>query len=344
MRFLITGGTGFVGGCIARTAAEAGHQLIVLARDQEGAAAKMLTEVGIDVRGADLNDGAALDTALDSVDVLVHAAATYSLQRTADPRMVAETPALSRSVLKAARRAGTPHVIDISSAIVFKPHESGSRRGTTDVDSPRWKPGDLAWGDPYLASKVLAEAEADRARGLGLPVSSVHPMLVIGPDDRGPGTSGALLISLLDGRALPDVMAGWCDVRDVADAVIAVAERTPGGRYLISAETLSFRALCRTLDRLTGHRKRRIYMPRPLVAAVARVNDLTSGLLDGSIPRRASLEYLLSIRGRIDGSSGLPALGLSYRPFETTLADALDWWARNGMLDLSTLGTARPTS
>ncbi len=342
MRILITGGTGFVGGWIARTAAEAGHQLIVLARDQEGAAARMLTEVGIDVRSADLNDGAALDAALDSVDVLVHAAATYSLQRTADPRMVAETPALSRSVLEAARRAGTPHVIDISSAIVFKPHESGSRRGTTDVDSPRWKPGDLAWGDPYLASKVLAEAEADRARGLGLPVSSVHPVLVIGPGDRGPGTSGALLISLLDGRALPDVMAGWCDVRDVAGAVMAVAERAPGGRYLISAETLSFRAVCRTLDRLTGHRKRRFYMPRPLVAAVARVNDLTSGLLDGSIPRRASLEYLLATRGQIDGSSGLPAVGLGYRPFATTVADSLEWWAQNGMLDSTLVERSAP--
>lgn len=342
MHILVTGATGFVGGRIARTAAAAGHHVTALARDPRGSAATALVEDGIRVRGADLNDGSVLDTALDSVDVLVHAAATYSLQRTAGPSMQIETPALSRSVLEAARRAGTPHVIDISSAIVFRPHKGGPRRGITDIDSPRWKPTDLAWGDPYLASKVLADAETDRAKDLGLPVSSVHPVLVIGPEDRGPGTSGALLLSLLDGRALPGVMAGWCDVRDVADAVLAIAGRPPGGRYLIAAETLSFRAVCRTLDRLTGRSKRRFFMPRPLVAGVARLNDLTGGLLDASIPRRASLEYLLGTRGPIDGESGLPALGLTYRPFETTVTDSLEWWARNGMLDPTVVEWSAP--
>ncbi len=342
MRFLITGGTGFVGGWIARTAAASGHEVIVVARDPHGTAAMALAKAGISVRAVDLGDGAALAAALDSVDVLVHAAATYSLARAADPRMLHETPALSRSVLEAAARAGTPHVIDISSAIIFKPHESGTRGGTTDLDSPRWGTGDLAWGDPYLASKVLADQAAEAARAQGLNVSSIHPVLVTGPEDRGPGTSGGLLLSLLDDRALPDVMAGWCDVRDVADAVLAAAGRPPGQRYLIAAETLSFRAVSRTLERLTDRRKRRFFMPRALVKAVARLNDLTGGSLDASIPKRASLEYLLTTRGRIDGSSGLPALGLSYRPFETTVADSLDWWARNGMLDSSILRAARP--
>jgi len=340
VRFLVTGGTGFVGGWVARTAAASGHEVIVLARDPEGPAATMLAAAGIDVRGADLNDGPALDAALDAVDVVVHAAATYSLARAAEPGMLRETPALSRSVLEAAGRAGTPHVIDISSAIIFKPHESGTRVGTTDIDSPRWGPSDLAWDDPYLASKVLAGQETGKARGLGLSVSSVHPVLVTGPEDRGPGTSGGLLLSLLDDRALPDVTAGWCDVRDVADAVLAVAGRPPGQRYLIAAETLSFRVVCRTLERLTGRRKRRFFMPRALVKAVARLNDLTGGSLDASIPTRASLEYLLTTRGRIDGSSGLPALGLSYRPFETTVSDTLEWWARNGMLDPALVGRA----
>ncbi len=344
MRILITGGTGFIGSWIARTAAAAGHQVIVAARDPEGPAAAALAEAGIDVREVDLDNGAALASALDSVDVVVHAAATYSYGRAAGRRMLQETPALSRSVLEAARRAGTPHVIDISSAIVFKPHAGGTQRATIDIHSLRWEPGDLAWGDPYLASKVLAEEEADRARGLGLPVSTVHPVPVIGPEDHGPGTSGALLLSLLDDRALPDAMTGWCDVRDVADAVLVVASRPPGERYLISAETLSFRAVCRTLDRTIGRSRRRFFMPRALVKAVTRLNDLTGGSLDASIPTRASLEYLLSTRGPIDGSSGLPALGLGYRPFEATVSDTLEWWARNGMLDPALAGRAGASS
>jgi len=196
--------------------------------------------------------------------------------------MVRETPALSRAVLEAAEMAGTPHVIDISSAIVFEPHTDGRRYGVTDVDSPRWEPTDRAWRDPYLASKVLADAEAERARDRGLAVSSVHPALVLGPEDRRPGTSGALLLSLLHAVAVPDVMAGWCDVRDVADAVLAIAERPPGGRYMVTSETLPFRSVCRTLDRITGHQPRRVFLPPRLVGS-SRVS--TTWPADGWMPR-----------------------------------------------------------
>ncbi len=338
MRFLVTGGTGFVGGWIARTAAAAGHPVRVIAREQ-GSGAVGLAESGVEVLVGDLTDRDLMADALDRVGVLVHAAATYAYHRAAGRRMLQETPALSRAVLEAAAAAGTAHVIDISSAIVFKAHTAGPRRGVTDADSPRWGPADSAWGDPYLASKVLADGQAQRARDRGLAISSVHPALVIGPEDRRPGTSGALLLSLLDAAAVPDVTAGWCDVRDVADAVLAIAQRPPGGRYLVTAETLSFRRVCRTLDGITRRSPRRLFLPRRVVGALARVNDLAGGLLDARVPPRASLEFLLGTRGPIDGSSGLPALGLRYRPFETTVADALGWWARNGMLDPS-LGTA----
>jgi len=335
LRFLITGGTGFVGGWIARVAVGTGHQVRAVARDPRDVAAAALAESGVDVLGGQLADRSVMAEALDGVEVMVHAAATYSYGRAAGGSMVRETPALSRAALEAAEMAGTPHVIDISSAIVFKPHAEGRRYGVTDVDSPRWEPTDRAWRDPYLASKVLADAEAKRARDRGLAVSSVHPALVLGPEDRRPGTSGALLLSLLHAVAVPDVMAGWCDVRDVADAVLAIAERPPGGRYMVTSETLPFRSVCRTLDRITGHQPRRVFLPPRLVGLVARVNDLAGGRLDATVPPRASLEFLLRTRGPIDGSSGLPALGSRYRPFETTVRDALAWWASNGMLDRS---------
>lgn len=341
MRYLITGGTGFVGGWIARTAVGTGHAVEVVARDPQATAGAALTAAGIKVRGADLTDRAAMESALEGVDVLVHAAATYAYDRAAGRRVVRETPMLSRAVLEAALSAGTPHFIDISSAIVFKPHTEVSRRGVTDIDSPRWSPADRAWGDPYLASKVLADEEAEHARHRGLAVSSVHPSLVIGPEDRAPGTSGTLLLSLLHSQAVPDVAAGWCDVRDVADAVVAIAGRPAGGRYLVTAETLPFRTVCRTLDRIAGHCPRRVFMPRRLVGAVARLNDMAGGGLDGRLPPRASLEYLLTTRGPIDGSGSLPALGLRYRPFETTVADALEWWASNGTVQASLAGARR---
>jgi len=164
--------------------------------------------------------------------------------------------------------------------------------------------------------------------------------MVLGPSDRGPGTSGAVLLSILRDRQVPDVTLGWCDVRDVAETVIAVADRPPGARYLVTVGALPFRMVAGMLDRVTGRPRRRAFLARSLVRATARINDAAGGRLRPDLPPRASLEYLLSTHGPIDGTSGPPALGLAYRPFESTLRDTLGWWAANGIVTRELAGRA----
>ena len=96
-------------------------------------------------------------TALIGIDALVHAAATYSSRRQDGPRMIAENPAIADVVLGAAAEVGTAHIVDVSTAGVFKAHPDGPKAGLTDTDSPYWTPADREWNDPYLCSKVLAE-------------------------------------------------------------------------------------------------------------------------------------------------------------------------------------------
>jgi dihydroflavonol-4-reductase len=329
MRLLLTGVTGFVGGTVARSALAHGHDVRAVVRDPTRASS--VARAGVQVIPGTLTDSTALAAALEGVDVLVHAAATYAYGRSHGERMIRQNPAITEVALEAARRAGTPHTIDVSSAVVFKPYPSGPRAGVTDVDSPRWQPGDVHWGDPYLRSKVLSDAVAARFRREGLPVSSIHPTSVIGPGDGVPGTSGAILIGLSRYRIQVEGALGWNDVRDLAAAVLAVAARAAGGRYLVSAGTRTLREMSRMVDAAMGCDRRRVFIPRPAARAMASLNDPFGGRLVPRMPPRPSLEYLLTT-GPIDGSSGLPALGLRHRPLEGSVKDAFEWWASNGML------------
>ncbi|MBA2254987.1 MAG: NAD-dependent epimerase/dehydratase family protein [Chloroflexi bacterium] len=339
MRILVTGASGFIGEAVARAAAEAGHAVRAVARSE--GRLHVLDDAPIEQLALPSLTPEVLRPALEGVDVLVHCAAGYVYGRGAAERAVRDNPLLTRDVLTAAQDAGTKHVIDISSAVVLKPHPDGPAIGVTDPGSPHWAPGDPHWGDPYLRSKVLAEEVADAFRIRGVPVSTIYPTAVVGPGDRVPGTSGGYLRAILTGRSVIDGALGWTDVRDLAEVILRVAEAPPGGRYLVSIGTRRMRTIARIADSVTGRRRRRVVLPAPVVRFVARLNDLAGGRIAPGAPPPASLEYQLTL-GPTDGSSGRTVLGHPYRELSETLRDGFAWWVAQGLLDARTAGRAVP--
>ena len=164
-----------------------------------------------------------------------------------------------------------------------------------------------------------------------MPRVTLHPSLVLGPEDRGPGYSGETIINLMNGGLTTNAKAGWVDVRDVATAIVAALDAPSGTHAVICARYVAYRDLAPLLDDLTGRHARRILLPAGILRATARLNDAFGGrLMD--LPTAGALEYVLT-SPPIDGSSGTNLLGVNYRPFEETLTDAIRWWAANGVID-----------
>ncbi|HEV8516232.1 MAG TPA: NAD-dependent epimerase/dehydratase family protein [Candidatus Limnocylindrales bacterium] len=330
MLVLVTGATGFLGRWIVRALAEAGHEARVLARDR--ARAERALGGGADIQVGDPMRPDDVLAALGGCDRLVHAAAVYSYERRDAARMVEENPRLARTVLAAAREADVERVVDVSSAVVFR---LGASR--VDESSPIAGPGDRGWDDPYLQSKALAERVGQDLDEAGLRRVTIHPTSVLGPEDSGPGTSGGVVVSLLRGGSSADGRLGWVDVRDVAAAAVAALDAPTGRRYLVTPGVRTLADVADRLDALTGRHPRRLFVPPRIVRLLARLNDLAAGRL-APLPPAPALEYVLDCPPVIDGALAERELGIRYRDLDETLADAIRWWAANGVIPVELAG------
>ena len=334
MKVLITGGAGFVGRATVREAVEAGHEVRIVSRDA-WPSGSMFERLGVEVITGDAQEPAVIDRALEGMDALVQAAATYRYDRKAASTMANNAP-LARTILEAAGRAKTAKVVDISSLIVFALGHS-----PVTEDTPLTGPGDAGWLDPYLRSKVESELVGRELEAAGLPRVTIHPGTVIGPEDTAMGTSSGYITNLLAGGVSVDSRAPWVDVRDVAKAIVLALGKPPGHRYLLTSGVVSNRALAPIIDELTGRKPGRRFLGATATRRLAKVNDLFGGRLS-VLPAADSIDWLLDNAAEVDTSRTRADLGMAFRPLRETLADAIRWWAEHDLVDRELAGRLAP--
>ncbi|HXG25729.1 MAG TPA: NAD-dependent epimerase/dehydratase family protein [Candidatus Binatia bacterium] len=330
MRVLITGGAGFVGRATVRAAVEAGHQVRIVSRDA-WPSGSLFDKLGVEVVTGDAQDPAVIDKALQGMDALVQAAATYRYDRKAGPAMANNAP-LARTILSAALRAGTAKVVDVSSLVIFA-------LGLSPVteDTPLTKPGDPAWRDPYLRSKVESELVGQELEAKGLPRVTVHPGMVIGPEDTAMGPSSGFLTFLLGDGFSIESRAPWVDVRDVARAIVLALDKPAGRHYLLTSGVVSHRDVAAILDELTGRTVKRRFLGGAALRRIARVNDLFGGRLS-PLPASDSIDWIIDNADAVDTTRTRADLGLEFRPLRETLADTVRWWAEHDAIDRELAG------
>ena len=330
MHVLVTGATGFVGRAAVGALLSAGHEVGALVRDPSRA-------TGLVDERAELIAGSAMDqtavrSALEGRDALVQAAGVYSYQRVDRARVLADTPALARATLTAARDAGTPRVVDVSTVLTFT-----TAVARIDETTRLVRPGDPTWGDPYIRAKVEAEQIGRELQAAGLPRVTIHPGAVFGPGDVGPGQSGSIAIGLMRGGSTTNGRLGFADVRDVAAAIVGALTAPTASAYIVLAQPLTYREIAGRLDRLTGRRPRRRFIPHGALRVLARINDVAGGRL-APIPVAGAIEYILTNPPVIDGSRATRDLGVTYHDPDATLTDAIRWWLANGVIDRKLAG------
>jgi UDP-glucose 4-epimerase len=187
MRYLITGGAGFIGSNLVRYVLGKGHQVVVL-DDFSTGKRENLDEVldRITLIEGDLRDMEAVAKAVDGVDGISHQGALGSVPRSIDDPRTSHDVNVNGTinVLEAARAAGVKRIVFAASSSAY---------GRREV-SPKHEDLPPAPISPYAAGKVACEAYMQGyAAVYGLETISLRYFNVFGPRQDPSGAYAAVI-------------------------------------------------------------------------------------------------------------------------------------------------------
>lgn len=274
MKVFLTGGTGFIGGEVARRLRERGDDVVALVRTPSGAGS--LAALGCALVPGSLSSSEAIRSGLDGADAAIHAAAVYEVGIPAKrrPAMYEANVTGTRTVLSAALDAGTPKVVYVSSVVAF-----GDTRGAV-VDESHEHPGRFT--SYYDETKHLAHAEARRQVAAGLPCVVAQPGAVYGPKDH--SVIGDMVRRVARGRlpavAFPEFGVTAVHRDDVADGILRVLDAGRAGEsYVLGGDVTTLGDIVSCAARVAGRRAPRLTVPVSFVRAVAPLGPLVGPLL-----------------------------------------------------------------
>ncbi len=320
----VTGGAGFVGTNLIFELARQGWRITALYRP--GADISRTEGLAVDWVEGDITQIETLRLAMpENVDVVFHAAADLSVWSRHNERQTLINVEGTRNMVEVALEKGAGRFVQVSSIAVW-----GLASGRIDETTPK-----LGHRSPvnYHRTKFAAEAIVRDAIERGLDAVLVNPANIMGPCD----ISGwARLIRLVHAEKLPGAPDGrnsFCDVREVAKALVRAAEvgRT-GENYLLGGTDASYLEAVHVIGEVTGRKTPKRPLPGWLLTGIAHVYELI-GRITGREPQ-ATPEGIAIVRRRqsFDCSKARAELGLEPVPLRRMIEDSYRWLADNDQL------------
>jgi dihydroflavonol-4-reductase len=322
---LVTGGGGRLGNVLVRALLDRRQQVRVLEPESRPESLE-----GLDI---DFVSGSVLETddiarAVEGVNVVYHLAAKIDLRPKKDPLMVAINVDGTRNVVDACLARGL-RLVHTSS------HHALERE---PLDQPLTEDKPLALNEKceYHRSKAVGETIVLDACERGLDAVIVNPGSMIGPHDYEPSMVGAALIDMYHGRipVLLDMLSDYVDVRDVADGMIAAAEKgRRGERYFLTGDVIPVTEMATVYGELTGANVPRralplwvgwVLLPFALAGSAITKKDpfITADMLRASVSNEV-----------VSHDKAARELGYSIRPLREALGDAVAWYRARGWLN-----------
>ena len=321
---LVTGGGGRLGNILVRRLLENGQKVRVL---EPGTSPESLAGLDIEFMSGSVLDTGEVARATDGVEVVYHLAAKIDLSPKKDPMMYIINVEGTRNVVDACLSSGL-RLVHTSS------HHALERE---PLDQPLTEDKPLALNEKceYHRSKAIGETIVLDACERGLDAVIVNPGSMIGPHDYEPSMIGAVLIDLYFGRVpvLLEMLSDYVDVRDVADGMIAAAEKgRTGERYFLTGEVIPVGEMVSLYGELTGAKVPTRALPLwvgwvllPFALAGSAVTKkepfITADMLRASVSNDV-----------VSHDKAHRELGYAVRPLRESLTDAVAWYRQRGWL------------
>jgi dihydroflavonol-4-reductase len=331
MKAFVTGSTGLLGSNLVNLLLEQGWQVKALARSREKAQ-KLLGNSGANIIVGDMEDVSAFAAELEGCDALFHVAAYFREYYGSGSDHW--TPLKKINVdgtiqlLTEAEKRGVKKTIYVSSSGTLGRTANGQ---PSDESTP---PDEYTKKNLYFWSKVESErALAEWRKTHSMPVVTILPTVMIGPQDAAPTAIGQAVVNLLNNKqpAVPPGGFEFVDVRDVAQAMInAVEKGKDGERYILSEGYHTVAEMAQAVEKASGVPAPRLHLPYPVALAVAWLSEV-----DGRITNNPPLVTVEAVQtmnrlGMVTASKAKRELGATFRPFEASICDEVLWYQQNG--------------
>jgi dihydroflavonol-4-reductase len=320
MRVFLTGGTGFIGGHVARLLRERGDDVRALVRNPDKAGE--LERLGCELVAGGLSDDAAIAAGMEGCDAVIHGAAIYEVGiPKSEHRQMYETNVLgTERVLRAALAARVPKVVYVSTIGAY-----GNTHGEV-VDETYEHPGQ-EFTSYYEETKTEAHRIARRLIAEeGLPCVIVQPGGVYGPADH--STLGKQINDFLAGRmpmlVFPDLGMNMVHVEDAAAGVLLALDKgKPGEAYNLGGQITTMRELITTLAEVAGKRPPKRALPTGLLKAVAPAGPVVGKLMGQPPNMRELISSADGVTFWAEHDKAIAELGYSPRGLDAGLRDML---------------------
>lgn len=323
MRCLVTGATGFVGSNLVRSLVTAGHE--VLATGAPGSTTRYLDDLPVETRLADLLDTTALPHLVKGCDWVFHVAGdTSTWSKLADRRRIVNVTAAER-IAQAALLAGAERFVHTSTVDVHGYNRDGSALPERAGDRSLF-----GIGYDYADTKAAGEAAVRRYVQDGLGVVVVYPGFMIGPYDH-TLQLGRIIRQMQSGKTTfaPPGTASFCDVRAVADGMVAAAERGRIGEgYNLTGFNRSYAEVFTRIGEIVGAPKRPIRLPSGMLRAYGAAAEFGARVTRVPPEMDPGMAKYLSVPQASDWSRAECELGYHPGDIDQAIRDAAAWYDR----------------
>lgn len=322
MRTLVTGATGLVGNNVVRHLLDRGDDVRVLLRDR--GFSRPFAGLDVEAVAGDVRDAEAVERACAGVERVIHAAARVHIGWTGGDLQHATNVMGTRHVARGARLAGA-RLVHVSSVDAL-----GIRSRAEPADEETPAHGHVPC--PYVLTKRAAEQAVRDEIAQGLDAVIVNPGYVLGPWDWKP-SSGRMLLEIARGLGLLAPPGGndFCDVRDVAQGILAAADQgQTGRRYILSGEPLSYFEAWQIFAEVTGARRPVGTARLPLVRFAGWVGDLIRRLTGHELDLNSAAAKISTLPHHFSSARAERELGYRSRPAREAAQAAWSWFQEEG--------------
>lgn len=321
---LVTGATGHIGNVLVRALLKQGRK--VRAMFLPGEDLTPLKDMEVEIVEGDVLDSETLEKAFQGVENVYHLAGIISIMPGKNELLKLVNILGTRNIIYAAKNAHVRRLMYTSSihALRHMPH------GVTIDERVPFDPEHVLGS--YDQSKAQASLEVLHAVQGGLDAVIVCPTGVIGPYDYRRSEIGQIILGCVQKQpqVYIDGAYDFVDVRDVADGMIAAAEKgSRGETYILSGEQVTVRRMLDTVWRYTGKR----FPPVRVPLRVARFFTVFTPIYYRFFHLKPRLTpyslATLQSNSQISHAKAQQELGFKPRPFSASIADSVKWFIEN---------------